>query len=253
VDASSVGQSVRAVGFGATAAEKGTDGDKREGALLVAEVSPAAFTAGPGPAMSCRGDSGGPVFVATPGGPALAGITSGGDAACAKAAQQARVDVAWDAFVMPYVAASEGAPPPPAGTVPITGLCEQPCSADADCPAWLACLGGEGGDGRCQLPGGVGGDLGAACSADADCGEAGFCQRLAPAGPEACLCATPCGGTTSDPQEDPGAEGGCSIRRPEGAPGLGWLLGIAAGLCLRARRSPARRPSELERGHRRRA
>ncbi len=232
-----VGQSLRAVGFGATASEKGTDGDKREGTLLVTAVSASMFSAGPGPAMSCRGDSGGPVLVATEGGESLAGITSGGDAACAKDARQARVDVAWDTFILPYVAAKDGAPP--TGTVPKTALCEQPCSVDADCPAWLACLEGDGGEGRCQLPGGVNADLGASCGEDADCGDGQWCQRLSPGGPEACQCATPCGAAAPDPS--PGDVGGCSIHRPGSAPRLPWLVAaLAVGLHLARRRKKTR-------------
>lgn len=229
-----VGVGIRAVGFGATAAEKGTDGDKREGALVITEVGSSMFRAGPDPAMSCRGDSGGPVLVVTAEGESLAGITSGGDDACASEARQARVDVAWDDFVMPYVLASDGAPPLPAGTVMPENLCKEPCAGDADCPAWLSCLGGEDGDGRCQLPGGVNGNLQGACATDSDCGQGRSCQRLSPDGPDACSCSTPCDGLGAPPPDPAPQKGGCSLAQggSRGAPE--WPALVLLGLWIRS-------------------
>ncbi len=115
IDDMLLGTSVRVVGYGVD--DVGAVGLKRSGDATIDQVEPRRFRIVPGPALSCNGDSGGPVFI----GGELAGVTSFGDAACVFSGTNARIDVVLDAFVMPTLAAIAALP---------EGDGPQPCSDD---------------------------------------------------------------------------------------------------------------------------
>jgi secreted trypsin-like serine protease len=82
------GTHVRVVGFGAL--QVGGPTEKHAGIAEVESVEDDRFRTRPGPATVCGGDSGGPAFDDDG---ALAGVVSGGDAACAEYAVFTRADV----------------------------------------------------------------------------------------------------------------------------------------------------------------
>ncbi len=226
------GQAARVVGFGDTKDASAPAGQRRQGTLQVTEVEAGAFRAGPAPAMSCVGDSGGPVLVrSAEGGELLVGITASGDVACREEAFNVRVDALLEDFIHPFLAA----PLEPRGAVlPLASLCTAPCTSDAQCPAGLACESvAGGGAARCLQPALQEGDYGAGCSGDAQCGAGSVCARLEPEGEDACRCFTPCA-----PAPLPEAESGCT-----GAPGASpWVWGLGAWALLRGRRRGAQPP-----------
>ncbi|TNV57127.1 S1 family peptidase, partial [Corallococcus exiguus] len=101
------GDPVRAVGYGDTKDAARPSGQRRQGLLQVTGVTGSAFQAGPAPAMTCVGDSGGPVLGGPAGNEVLLGLTVSGDVACRTEAVQVRVDALED-FVRPFL---EEAPP----------------------------------------------------------------------------------------------------------------------------------------------
>ncbi|RYZ41212.1 MAG: trypsin-like serine protease, partial [Myxococcaceae bacterium] len=105
-----VGSLVRAVGYGDTKDAARPSGQRRQGQLLVTGVQAASFQAGPSPAMTCVGDSGGPVLGGPEGNEVLWGLTVRGDVACRSEAVQVRVDALAD-FLQPFL---DDPPPPPA-------------------------------------------------------------------------------------------------------------------------------------------
>ena len=86
------GLAARAVGFGA--AGQDSDAQKRTGKVAVTAVRDSEFTYVPDPAMTCGGDSGGPVLRARSDGAGeeLVGVTSRGDASCREYGIAIRVD-----------------------------------------------------------------------------------------------------------------------------------------------------------------
>lgn len=225
------GARVRAVGYGDTKDVNAPSGRRRQGTLLVTGIEATIFRAGPGPGMSCVGDSGGPVFMSdSTGHEVLAGLTVSGDVACRAEAVNVRVDVLREDFILPFLAAS---PPPVGPTLSPEVLCREACTRDEECPAGLSCVATQEGPSRCLLPSLREGSFGQACSEDAACGVGSLCARWASDGEDACRCFTPCAPPPPDPE--PGqprddSEGGCSS-----APGLA-LLGALLFAGVRRRR-----------------
>ncbi|HYO58238.1 S1 family peptidase [Archangium sp.] len=215
------GVSVRVVGFGDTKDASAPSGQRRQGELLLTEVEAGGFRAGPSPAMSCVGDSGGPVLVrGARGREVLAGITASGDVACRKEAFNVRVDALLEDFIHPFLA---GRLEPQGPVLPLESLCAAPCTSDAECPSGLACESvAEGGEARCLQPALQEGDYGAFCSEDAQCGAGAVCARLEPEGEDACRCFTPCGRAPL-PEEASGCSGA-----PGASPLVWWGLGAWA-------------------------
>ncbi|PTL83529.1 polyhydroxyalkanoate biosynthesis repressor PhaR [Vitiosangium sp. GDMCC 1.1324] len=228
------GQPVRVVGFGDTKDAGVPSGQRRQGGMGVTEVEPGAFRAGPAPAMSCVGDSGGPVLArGADGREVLVGITASGDVACRKEAFNVRVEALLEDFLRPFLAEH---PEPPAPVLSLESLCVATCTRDAECPAGLACERvTEGGPGRCLQHALQEGAYGAACSEDAQCGAGGVCARLEPEGEEACRCFTPCAPPPSE-EEASGCTGA------PGGPSWVWSLGAWA-----LGRGASRRPSSRAR------
>ena len=83
LDASAVGKSARIVGFGATMTGEPPGSTKLEGTMTVSEVDAVTFQTTVAPSNSCKGDSGGPVFVDDgTGNEVFAGLTTSGDVDC---------------------------------------------------------------------------------------------------------------------------------------------------------------------------
>ncbi|WNG21771.1 trypsin-like serine protease [Cystobacter fuscus] len=234
----------RVVGFGDTR-DGAPPGVRRQGGLRVTQVRPDVFLAGPDPAMSCVGDSGGPVLVRdAEGGEVLAGVTVSGDFACQKEAVNLRVDAVRDSFLQPFL---DERPEPPGPGLALDALCTRTCTRDADCPAGLACAETADASRRCFLPALQPGDYGASCAEDAQCGAGGVCARLEPEGDDMCRCFTPCAEPVSGPPSEPtsGEElpPGCTGAPGPGALALGalatWLY-LRRGLLPRARRATGR-------------
>ena len=215
-----IGTQVRVVGFGQALSTDPVTGVKRSGTAVITDVSEAGFRIEADPAMSCHGDSGGPVLAMRGGAEVVIGSTSTGDPGCALYGDNVRVDSFRDAFIAPWIEDAATWPAPPAadgGELAALGdmLCAADCTEDAQCPAGLSCRPGPGPGGlvnRCVVPGLVAGQLGPACTSDATCDATGDatgnhrCVRLRADGPDACLCHVPC---TDAPT--PRSSGGCQI------------------------------------------
>ena len=243
---SPAGTIVETVGFGTTASTATDGGTKRAGTAMVSDVQPTELTATPDPAQPCHGDSGGPMLVSG----SVVAVASRGDTGCSDHAIYARIDVALDAFVMPYIAATA------AGTAatgaaclyegecangaclvtkddPDLYFCTQPCTHDSDCPATMTCAS----DG-CRYPEPSPGALGSPCTADAAC-TTGLCRQMVCT--RSCLndaTACPAGYACSGS----GLELDCLVK-PEGCGGCATGSGAPVGLVIvvlgyaRARRS----------------
>lgn len=203
----------RVVGFGETRRPDQPAGVKRGGLTRVTTVTEGAFEAAASPAMSCSGDSGGPVFVAGAAGEVLAGVTASGDPACKERAFNVRVDAHLD-FITARLAEIT-ARPASAPSIAPGAVCAGACATGDDCPAGLRCEADFSGRKRCTLPGAGVGSLGAICQGDAGCAVGDRCVR---AGDGLCACFHPCDALGAP---DPGDGGSNSGGDRGGAAGLG--------------------------------
>jgi hypothetical protein len=183
-----VGEVVRIVGFGHTAAEGAGDHVKRKGWAQIGAVAARVFTTRPGPGQACEGDSGGPAFAQTPEGERVIGIVSRGSLACDGEALYTRVDAYAD-FLAAFVLLA-GAHALPFGSACLTsgqcasgrcgtrvGLraCAEPCE-QAPCMSDGSCVPSSD-DRRWCVPADAGG-FGASCDLGSGCAT-GLCVRLA--------------------------------------------------------------------------
>ncbi len=226
IDASLVGHPARVVGFGVD--EAMATGTKRTGAVSVSAVDASSLRYVPDPAMTCGGDSGGPVFLDDGTGERLIGLTRAGDAACTQFGTALRVDVFAADFIEPYVAAAATAASP-APLDPTADFCASTCARDADCPPAMACLSDRNGAQRCGLPSLSIGYFAGACGAETDCG-AGTCAF---AGDSDCRCFEPCAAPVA---LTVGGSGGCEMTRAGEAASSFSLATLAAIGVLAARR-----------------
>ncbi|GHH04048.1 trypsin-like serine protease [Comamonas sp. JC664] len=213
----SVGRLARVVGFGSDA--QGVTGLRRGGLSRITSVDANTFAIEAAPAMSCGGDSGGPVFVAHDGVEHLAGITSFGDLACTTGANT-RVDL-HAAFIQSAIEDAARQPPARAPMELRGDACARRCATHADCALGMACVPQADGVRSCAVAGLEAGRFGAVCTGEQDghpCVKAaGTCRLWLP-------CA-----------EAPPASGGCAVG--DGRPGL--LAGLLVSLTLLRRRTPA--------------
>ena len=247
LDASWTGRRVRLVGFGQSGPGAAPPGTKRTGTAIISEVGSTQFRIVPGPALSCHGDSGGPVLGAgSGGGEVLLGVTATGDPGCAAYGQNVRVDAFSRDFIEPWISRiSEASPSPPAPPLRADApLCSASCTTDADCPLGLACQTGPTGEGlapRCVLPGLLAGALADVCTSDVQCSE--VCVRIrADDSTEACRCYHSCA------DDSPHAGQGCSLSRRPAAPEGAWLSAIFlffSLFVLRCRRNAACLPLRI--------
>ncbi|GAB4532145.1 MAG: hypothetical protein Tsb0020_48320 [Haliangiales bacterium] len=212
-----VGESVRLVGFGQPSGADPTTGQKRTGAARVSATAAAEFTIVPDPALSCRGDSGGPALAVRPsadGGSreVIIGVSSRGDAGCREDGVEVRVDRYREDFIDPWLASV--ASPELGANADDGALCQAECARDSDCPLGLQCaLNNESGElvNRCVIPGLLPGTLEQACSDDQSCDER--CVRVLPSGAASdndsgdCRCYRACAATPAPPSESTG----CSV------------------------------------------
>lgn len=132
------GTDVRLVGSGVTSPTANETGVRRGGVARVTAIGADDVRVAPSPAMSCRGDSGGPVLADTGDGEQLIGVTSYGDPACARFGVAIRVDrhdnLYRDASVWgmhPAEALRFPAVQTVSGERTITSLCGNACNRDA--------------------------------------------------------------------------------------------------------------------------
>jgi hypothetical protein len=181
LDASLVGQSFDAVGFGETAPGAGDAGQKRIGTATVSALGANDFTALPMPSQPCESDSGGPALFTVGANRYVTGVVSHGDSGCADHAVYARIDVGLSAFIEPTLTATApgtaqlgdrcdydeqctSGPCLVAADEPKISFCSAPCLRASDCPAKMTCAP----DG-CRYPTPSPGALGAACAQPSDC------------------------------------------------------------------------------------
>lgn len=222
-DAVAVSSSARVVGFGAAMAG-GTTGEKREGTVVITAADSTTLRYGPGPAMTCVGDSGGPVFV----GNDLVAITRSGDAACDEFGVALRLDRYLSTFVNPFITqAATSSDRPPADSA--RRFCAETCEADRECPSAMRCL-SERGAKRCGYPELQPGEFEEPCTSDVAC--AGRCVHV---GAE-CRCFVAC---RDLPPPPPPRESGCTHGRST-ADGTAWFVVVLALAARRPRRSDQR-------------
>lgn len=92
LDESSVGRSIRLVGFGAASPGATADLRKRTGVTTIASFTNDDFRFHPSPSGTCVGDSGGPALVTVGDHEAVIGLTSSGDADCKTYGRDIRID-----------------------------------------------------------------------------------------------------------------------------------------------------------------
>jgi len=197
------------VGFGETDADAGT-GSEMAGNVVIQSVNANTLSYVAAPAMTCRGDSGGPVFVDRDGELALAGITTSGDYACENSGIAVRVDTHRATFIDPALRN-----PIPVPTVATEDACFAACVTDKDCPFDLLCRTDDSGDSHCEVPNRALSSLAGSCTRDADCSSG----RCAAVGSE-CRCTTPCSIAPNDARQQPDSPG-CSFAPVVG--GRGYL------------------------------
>ena len=207
LDSSSVGLSLRLVGFGETAGGDTSPPQKRVGTATLGSLAATQLVLTPAPSQPCEGDSGGPAFATIGGVEVILGVTSSGDAQCTQGGHDTRVD-AFTSFISPWLrATAEGAAGPgdrcwyaancaeSAGQCaaalddPTLSFCSPPCGQGGSCPAGLTCLAGSDGSTLCRHAPPSPGAPGSACSAASDC-EGANC--VAPAAGGSTVCATTC-------------------------------------------------------------
>lgn len=191
---------IRWVGYGAPSAQSGDVGSRRTVRAPVLAVDKHEIRYGPSGAMSCRGDSGGPVYAVGPTGEPemLIGITTWGDPACKRFGVALRLD-RHAAFLRPLLGrglpsgrswsrssrSGRGARRP---FDPAQGITATPCQSDADCPEHTACFGWPGQPRWCTYGGLSPGHFTRGCAPDRPCDGEALCVTL-PAGE--CRCFLP--------------------------------------------------------------
>jgi len=225
LDASSVGRTARVVGFGANAT-------RRQGTVRLSAVESGTLSYEPSPAMTCRGDSGGPVFVTEGAGEALVSLTSSGDLACMRFGIGPRLDLLAATFLAPTLAAGPPAPADPS----LEGLCQRSCAVDADCPGDLLCRTDEDGSSRCRLLDRPSSAFSNACVRGDEC-ESGRCARVG----DGCRCEAAC---ATPPPSPPDAHDGCTIGAAPRGSAAGFALLVLAASLVRLRKCSRSRPRD---------
>jgi hypothetical protein len=212
LDAVTSGDAVRVVGFGVD--DTGRVGGKRSGAARVTTVEPTTFAIEAAPAMTCPGDSGGPVFRDRDGVEELVGVTSYGDAECSIGFNTRAA--AFREFVDAIVIEAASLPKSPRPAVdPSIDFCEQSCANDRDCPRDMRCTARANGAMRCAFAGLPPGSLQQSCTAVPGCSKE-RCVAI-PGSSSGCRCYHACD-SEAEPVPAPvtfvAGGGGCGVGRP---------------------------------------
>jgi MYXO-CTERM domain-containing protein len=229
------GTQVRIVGYGETSSAAGAAaGARRKGTAIVTQVSSSEVRLSPAPAISCRGDSGGPVFAPAGTGEELIAVTSWGDPGCAQFSVAIRIDPHVASFLQPILEEAEN-PSPRRPFDPDERLCASTCERDTDCPEETICFGPPGAPRRCTYHGFPQVELGPACTPTDDCED-----PCAPVG-DGCRRLIHCENPPGDhcgPADDPGC--GCAAREPRAQAATTMLIGLVL-IGVIARRRARRR------------
>jgi len=211
-----VGEQLVIAGYGSGGGEQGT--------VRLDAIRENSLRVTPMPSMTCRGDSGGPLFARIGGGLELVGVTTHGDPACAVEGFAARID-----RHLPFIDAALAAKRPSARAPfdPDADHCASSCATDQDCPEGTSCV-----DGRCSFGGLPAARFGAACTDT--CARDLPCVRVSSA---SCRCLDPCTANEAPsprPSSSPviSGGGGCGVTRTSDGP---WFI-VALLLALRGRR-----------------
>jgi len=218
------GATVRMVGYGITSVSATDVGVRMTGNGQISAVGADDLSIAPAPAMSCDGDSGGPVLADTGAGEELVGVTSYGDAACATLAVAIRVDreLAFIQAILDEAATPVDRPP----FDPSAPLCATTCESDTDCSADTVCFGAAHPK-HCVYRGLQPGQFGALCTPDATA----ICVTM-PDGS--------CRSYLACDDLPPPADSGCSTG--SGGSSLLSVLAVAWLMSRRARRRATRSP-----------
>lgn len=266
LDPSFVQKAPRVVGFGRGQGAGLPAGRKMEGTTSVAALFPSTFTARPGPAQPCEGDSGGPAFLRVDGVELLVGVTSNGDADCIVSATFTRVDP-FVSFLQAYVDAT--ARPAELGSRCFHGdncvpdarctpalddvgisYCSKACTRDTDCARGMLCAGDGASPRMCRLPTPTPGALGSRCTTSNDC-ESALCSSALEGEPARCTVrcfpenAPPCpsGFSCEASPDKPGRsfcsavqsrapDSGCSASAASRAGSVSWTLSAFSALAV---------------------
>jgi secreted trypsin-like serine protease len=213
-----LGERVELAGFGATSAGAVPDGAKRVGVGRVATVEAGVVDVDPDPAVSCVGDSGGPLFGADG---ELVGVASSGDTGCRDNSVYARVAPTVAGFIEPTLAMG------PAER-PMGDACGIGCAFDQDCPVGFVCVPDLDADAFvCTLPGEEAGSLGDPCAEDSAC-AARLCAVAEGSG--GCRCYEPCESSSTD-----SGGRGCTVTNDARGCSWMWLLALGAWARFRSR------------------
>jgi hypothetical protein len=211
----SVGDTVFAVGFGRDESLGPLLQTKRRGAMRVTAIGPVLFRSTRAPAMTCNGDSGGPLFRSNELGHTLVGLTVSGDRGCDEHADNLSIlamrDFLRTATSELSLRVSARISTPPAGDI-----CERACRSNEECGSALHCAEVAPGSYRCALPGGLRSNLGRACQEASDCQMGDACVIVPEATGDACQCASPCANQPTPPRH---SEPEVPEAKPNGASG----------------------------------
>lgn len=259
-----VGRAVRFVGFGRTSVDDMSPAIRRLGYGTVGEVDDQKYKILPNPSQTCVGDSGGAGFFTDDGVDYLSGVVSSGDPMCMEFARFARIDLALEQFIEPYIALTR----PGSQTVGevcyfdeqcVTGTCvratddprlrycSRECNGIEDCLMGMDCEGG-----LCRHRPPTPGVLGTPCEHALQCasnvclageeGEQTLCST-------SCLDDIQCGEGMLCENDEPAQERGFCVAEPQGdgcsladgqrgdAAGTVLLVILAALLASRRHRS----------------
>ena len=200
-DPSFTGRGLRLVGFGQTSPTDLGGARKRQGTAMIGSFTAADFEILAAPSLTCGGDSGGPAFLTLDATEYLAGITSAGDADCARFTRSTRADVQLS-FVAAFVAETEAGTAGPGrrcfypdhcptgrcvfpSDAPRIGYCSAACEQDGDCVNGMYCPTDPAGSRECRYPEPSPGALGSPCGSYTDC-DSLLCARSAPGAPGSC-------------------------------------------------------------------
>jgi len=238
LDETLIGRSVRLVGFGLDESRE-TLGIKRTGASEVSALASLTFRYS-GPAIVCKGDSGGAAILDVGGVDFLVGIAQSAPASCTGLGVETRIDTYSD-FLRPFLDEVAASAPQPATTRDLTAdFCTETCVTPDDCSGGMLCL-PEGRYGNhCGYKQLRPGHFGPTCASDAQCGEGTACLAVGLGEDRDCRCFAVCqyGGTPAPTPAGLGEsddKGGCTTSHsaPGATPSVLFIVALLAAARVR--------------------